>query len=189
MLRTSNCKSYPLRARHPDFIRTEAAIASTRFEIKQHHFIASRTQFVVAAIICILVAVAAFVLPPTTPGRKPGAVPSPWLLGFGALIAGSIFILVPKDWGWIAVGIYLALDVIVIAAVWRMSQDSAWDATHRLALAAGAALTYAWHSFIQNPAVGAGGVSFRVGNAIFAAGLVVLLVFAARKTSRFVQSA
>ncbi len=70
-----------------------------------------------------------------------------------------------------------------------MSQDSAWDATHRLALAAGAALTYAWHSFIQNPAVGAGGVSFRVGNAIFAAGLVVLLVFAARKTSRFVQSA
>jgi len=166
------------------------ATASTRFEITQHHFIASRMQFTVAAIICVLAAVAALMLPPTRRGQKLGAVPSPWLVGFGALAAGSIFMLVPKDWGWIAVGIYLALDVVVVAAVWRMSHNSAWNATHRLALAAGASLTYAWHAFtVPKPVVGTGGASFRIGNAIFAVGLIALLVFAARKTSRLAHSA
>lgn len=166
------------------------AIASTRFEIKQHHFVASSMQFLVAAIVCVLAVVAALALPGTTPGREPGSTASPWLVGFGALAAGSVFMLVPKGWGWMAVGIYLALDVIVIAAVWSMSQNAAWNATHRLALAAGAALTYAWHAFIvPKPVVGAGGASFRIGNAIFAAALIILLMFATRKTSRLVQPA
>jgi len=166
------------------------AIASTRFEIEQHHFIASRMQFLVAAIVCVLAVVAALMLPPTSPGRRPGSVPSPWLVGFGALVAGSIFILIPPTWGWIAVGIYLALDAVVIAVVWSMSQKSAWSATHRLALAAGAGITYAWHAFtVPKPVVGTGGAWFRIGNAIFAAGLIFLLVFAARKTSRLMRPA
>ena len=166
------------------------AIASTRFEIKQHHFIASRMQFIIAAIVCVLAVVAALILPATKPGRQPGPVPSPWLVGFGALVAGSIFILIPPTWGWIAVGIYLALDALVIAVVWRMSQNSAWNATHRLALAAGAGLTYAWHAFtVPKPVAGTGGASFRIGNAIFAAGLIFLLVFAAKKISRLERPA
>jgi hypothetical protein len=56
---------------------------------------------------------------------------------------------------------------------------------HRLALAGGAALAYAWHAFIQQPAVGGGGISNRVGNAIFAASLIVLLAIAARRNSTF----
>jgi hypothetical protein len=35
------------------------------------------------------------------------------------------------------------------------------------------------------PAVGSAGTGFRIGNAIFAAGLLILLFFAARRTSRY----
>ncbi len=163
-----------------------AAIASTRFEIKQDHFVASTAQFAVSAVVCVLAIVVAFRLPASLPADKIGSVPSPLVVGFGALAAGSIFIIVPNVWGWRAVGIYIVLDLIVIAAVSAMSRRAHWDARHRLGLAAGAALTYAWHSFIQSPAVGSAGVGFRVGNAIFAAALIVLLFFAARRTSRYV---
>jgi hypothetical protein len=58
-----------------------------------------------------------------------------------------------------------------------------WSGFHSLALAGGAALAYAWHAFLQNPAVGSAGMGLRIGNAIFAAALIVLLAFAARRTS------
>ena len=160
-----------------------AAVASTRFEIKQDHFIASTRQFVAAAIVCVVAIVAAFLLPKRSDVRVPGNVPSPWIMGAIALVAGSIFLTVPKDWAWGAVGIYFLLYIGVIVAVATWSRRMAWGASHRLGLAGGAALAYAWHAFIQKPAVGQAGVGFRVGNAIFAASLIVLLIFAARKTS------
>ena len=162
-----------------------AAVASTKFEIKQDHFIASTRQFVASAVACIVVIAAAFRLPPTSSARSQGWVPSPWLVGAGALTAGSIFLVVPNSWGWSAVALYLLLDCAVIAAVFVLSHRTGWDARHRLALAAGAALAYAWHAFIQTPAVG-GTHSLhvvRIGNAIFAAALLVLLFIAARRTA------
>jgi hypothetical protein len=155
------------------------AVASTALEIKQDHYVASTAQFAAAAVVCIIAIVVALRLPVRSIAHTSGWVPSPWLVGAGALIAGSIFIMVPNRWGWLAVGIYLFLDFFVIAAVFVLSQRAGWDGRHRLALAGGAALTYAWHSFLQHPAVGSGGIGFRIGNAIFTAGLVVLLIFAA----------
>jgi hypothetical protein len=58
-----------------------------------------------------------------------------------------------------------------------------WGAGHRLALSGGAALAYAWHAFIEVPAVGRPN---RVGNCLFALGLVMVLTRAAiqvRQTS------
>ena len=162
-----------------------AAVASTKIEIKQDHFIASTRQFVVAAVVCILVIAAAFLLPRRAAARTQGWVANPWLVGAGALTAGSIFLVVPNTWGWWAVAIYLLLDTAVIAAVFVLSHRAGWDTRHHLALAAGAALAYAWHAFIQTPAVG-GAHSLRmvrIGNTIFAAALLVLLIIAARRTA------
>jgi hypothetical protein len=160
-----------------------AAVASTRFEIKQDHFVASKAQFAWAAVVCAIAIIAAFRLPVRSPALMPGWVPGPWLVGAAALIAGSVFLVVPNVWAWRAVGIYLLMDLAIIIAVSALSKREAWNAQHQLALAGGAALAYAWHAFIQQPAVGNSGLSFRVGNAIFAAALIVLLVVAARRTA------
>jgi len=162
-----------------------AAIASTRFEIKQDHFVASTAQFAWAAVVCVLAIVVAFLLPASSTSKESGLVPNPWIVGFAALAAGSIFLMVPKAWGWLAVAIYVVLDLVMIVAISVMSRRSGWDSRHRLGLAAGAALTYAWHSFTVAPVVGSAGPGFRIGNAIFAAGLLVLLFFGARLTSAY----
>ena len=60
-----------------------AGVASTRFEIKQDHFVASKAQFAWAAVVCVVVIVAAFRLPVRSSARTPGRVPSPWLVGGG----------------------------------------------------------------------------------------------------------
>jgi hypothetical protein len=168
---------------------TLAAIATTAHEIKQDHFVASKSQFIAAAIICVLTIVASFRLPAKQATRATGWTPSPWLVGAVALIAGSLFLIVPRTWGWLAVGIYLLLDVSLIAAVSVLSHRTGWNALHRLALAGGAALAYAWHAFIQTPAVGSAGTSFRIGNAVFAAALILLLVVATRRTAASLNAA
>jgi hypothetical protein len=159
------------------------AAASTFMEIKQDHFVASIPQFAASGIVCVIAIVAAFRLPTGSIPSAPGSVPSPWMVGVTALLAGSVFLVTPPAWGWWTVSLYLLLDVTVITAVLILSHRAGWNGRHRLALAAGAALTYAWHSFFQNPAVGGGGVGFRIGNVIFAIALIILLIFAARRTA------
>jgi hypothetical protein len=165
-----------------------ASIASTAHEIKQDHFVASMKQFVVSGIICLVASVAAFRLPKRSSVSAPGSVPSPWLVGAGALLAGSIFMLVPNHWGWGAVGVYVLLDIVTIAVISVLSRRAGWDGRHRLALAGGAALTYAWHGFVQTPVIGKSLVIARVGNVVFAAGLVVLLAITARKTASSIST-
>jgi hypothetical protein len=76
----------------------------------------------------------------------------------------------------------LAIDLAVIAAVWYWSRSREWNMRHKLALASGAALAYAWHAFFETPAVGgATSPSVRIGNVIFAAGVIVLIVVAAMR--------
>jgi hypothetical protein len=160
-----------------------AAVATTVFGIKQDRFVASVPQFAVAAAICVITAVVAFRLPKASAVVAMGWVPSPWWIGASALIAGSVFMVVPPAWGWGAVGIYLFLDFAMTGIAFVMSRRAGWNSRHRLALAGGAALAYAWHAFIETPAVGGAGRVDRIGNVIFAAGLIVMLAFAARRTS------
>jgi hypothetical protein len=155
------------------------AAASTGITLKQDPFVASRAQLAVAALAVVVVIAASLRLPhwPAIGGRAP----SPWLAGATALVAGSIFLVTPSRWAWGAVGVYALLDAAMIAVISRWSHSDGWGGLHRLALAGGAALAYAWHAFLQNPAVGKGGAVDRIGNAIFAAGLIVLLAVAARR--------
>jgi hypothetical protein len=101
-------------------------------------------------------------------------------------MASSVFMVTvpPEPWGsatdWAVVGLYLAIYAVVITLVARWSSRSGWDDRHRLALAGGALLTYAWHAFPSAPIVGATGAIDLVGNAVFAAGAVALLAAAVR---------
>jgi hypothetical protein len=166
---------------------TLGAIASTLIEIKQDHYISTRAQFIWSGVAFVAVALLAFMWPKRgqSSHRLPANAPNPWLVGALALAAASIFMAVPNRWAWGAVGIYAALYLIMIGAVAIWSRYADWGAMHRLALAGGAALAYAWHAFLQHPVVGNHSlVVARVGNVIFALALIALLWIAAHKISR-----
>jgi hypothetical protein len=112
---------------------------------------------------------------------RPQSVPSPLLFGFIALAAGSAILTIPKNWGWWAAALILGLELGVAALVLIFSRRQGWKPTHKLALAAGAALSYAWHAFIEPPVIGGTGLDVRIGNAIFALAAVLLIAFAARR--------
>ena len=149
------------------------------------HFVASTAQFAWSGVLCAALIAAALLLPRPSASRRPGWVPSPWLAGLAALAAGSFLLLVPGAWGRRAVAVYLALDVLVITGVGLWSCRADWGARHRLALAGGAALAYAWYAFTQHPVVGHSPLAIvRFGNCVFAAGTVALLVIASRRQRR-----
>lgn len=162
------------------------AAASTRFQMKNDPFRATEMQFVVSAIVVAVAAIAAFLLPARPSGTEPSPAPSPWIAGVIALIAGSIFLITPPKWAWGAVAIYLLLDAFVIIVVTSMSRRSGWGGSHRLALAAGAALAYGWHAFIQKPVSGETGLVVRGSNAVCLLIVVALIVYAARRQTRVV---
>ncbi len=145
----------------------------------QAHFVASTAQFTWAGILFVAVATAAFLLPKRSAIHRSGLAPDPWVVGGFALVASSLFLIAPPAWGWKAVTSQLALVAMAIVVITFWSHRSGWDGRHRLALAGGAALTYAWHAFFQHPAVGNSGVTTRIGNTVFASGLVILLIIAA----------
>lgn len=149
----------------------------------KHHFIASRAQFAVSALCCVVIAGVAMLLPRPGKSRRPGFTPSPWFTGGISLVASSIFLLVLPTWAWAAVAIYLVLDGLVIAAVLSWSRLQGWNGLHVLSLAGGAALSYAWHAFIAKPVMGKADLATRIGNAILAAFTIALLYAAARRTS------
>ena len=184
------------------------AAANTAIGFRTDRFLSSPAQFATSAAAVILLVVVAFRLPrpanadaassdwvPQVPRlRGPGSqqitrvgasrarsIPSPWLFGFIALAAGSAILLVPKRWGWWAAAIIPGLELGVAVLVIFFSRRTGWQPTHKLALAAGAAVSYAWHAFIQKPVVPGSILQIRIGNAIFALGAVLLIVFAASR--------
>jgi hypothetical protein len=160
------------------------AVAITKSSYRTDHFIASIRQFAMSALIALVLAIVAFLLPRRSDAEfgLSGGVPSPWIVGVMALAAGSLALMTPKELGWGAVALILALDLTVLTLVLSWSRLRAWGLQHKLALASGAALAYGWHAFLQHPVVGDDGVSARIGNAVFLTGAVALIWFAARRT-------
>jgi hypothetical protein len=163
------------------------AAGNTWVGFRQDHFVSSGGQFAGAGMAIVLLAVAAFLLRRPEQGTAAGFTPSPftpspWMAGVIALLAGSAILLVPPRWGWWGAGAILALELGVGALVLIWARSTGWSLRHKLALAAGAALAYAWHAFIETPALGGSGASVRVGNAIFALGAIALIAFAAKRS-------
>ncbi len=160
------------------------AVGSTAIGYHQDHFLASKVQFAGAAATMLVLAGLAFLVPKQNAPAVSGWIPSAWLTGALALAFGSTALFVPMGWGWGAVASLLALDLTMLILVLLFSRRSGWGLKHQLALAAGAALAYGWHAFLQTPAVGGMGPSVRVGNAIFGLSAVWLIWFAAKRTNR-----
>lgn len=166
-----------------------AAVASTRFEIHHDDFLATKAQFLVSAIVIVLAVITAFLLPARKVGTGSSPAPAPFALGVLALIAASFFLVVPPAWGWGAVAIYLALDLIVIVSFTALSRRSGWDERHRLALAAGAALAYGWHAFVTTPVAGGkNGFIVRGSNAACLFIVCAVIGLATRRQARHGES-
>jgi hypothetical protein len=125
-------------------------------------------------------------LPRRARGVSDGTAPGPWLLGIAAFASGTIFLFVPQNWAWGAVGIYLLLDAAWFAGILVWSARKAWNGLHRLAVAAGLAMAYGVHAFVQKPAVGgAVTVATRVGNVVFLVLAAAVIALGARRTAAF----
>jgi hypothetical protein len=176
---------FPERAKQPWLGRVGLVVTTVLFVFgcvataaithQQDSFLASPAQLGGAALAMVLLLFGAFHLRPPRSNRAPGGIPHPWLVGFLALAAGTLFLMVPPTWGWFAVAAYLALDLAVLLPVIRWSRRQGWGALHELALAGGAAGAYACHAFPQQPVVGARGTADLVGNTVFAVILAALL--------------
>ncbi|MCK9317036.1 hypothetical protein [Methanoculleus sp.] len=168
------------------------SIAIAAATLSTEAFVAPVPQLAAAVVIIIALIVAAFSLPPAL--HRPASTrpaPNAWTVGAFALAAGSIFMLTTiftltlrlSPW-WTPVALFLLLDAAVIAAVLSWSGRQGWGDRHRLALAGGALLTYAWYAFPQ-PSVFLGNSAIDlIGNAVFAAGAILLIAVAARRLQR-----
>lgn len=119
----------------------------------------SAGQLVVSLVLVAALVVVAF--------RQPGwrrtqptdsrHTPSPWGAGGAAFVLTSAFMAATRLWyalqlpAALLILAYLLLYGLAAMAVWRWSRRVGWRAEHRLALAAGALLTYAWYGFMQAP--------------------------------------
>jgi hypothetical protein len=171
------------------FLFALGVAGTTWMGLRQDRFVASPAQLASAAVAIVCLAVAAFLLPRPGAPAGSGFIPNPWFVGAMALVCGSAILMIPPRWGWWAVSAILVIEVGMAAAVLVWARRAAWSLRHRLALAGGAALAYAWHSFIGKPVVGGTGVSVRVGNAVFALGALAVIAFAAKRSAGFAGEA
>jgi len=160
------------------------AVANFGIGYKQNHFVASHTQLLSAAVLSVLLMGCAFLLPARRPRVGGGAVPSAWITGAVALVLGMGVMSTPPLWGWGAVGLLLALDGVFLGLVWMFSRRTRWSLLHTLSLAAGGALTYGVHAFLQKPLLG-GLLWGRISNAVFLAIALWLIWLAARRVLRY----
>lgn len=157
------------------------ACANAAIGYKQDHYLASRMQFVSAFVSIVVLVIVAFKIPGSRRYAAYRVAPSAWMLGAVALLFASAAMLAPMQWGWGAVSALLGLDAGMVVVVMFWARMGAMTLAHQLALGAGAALAYGWHSFLQHPAVGSLDASVRVGNAIFLAGVIGLIWFGAMR--------
>lgn len=148
-------------------------------QVSSEHFGVFDTRFVAALVLIVLLVALAFVVGRHQRPRTDTAVPPPWLAGVLAFAATSLYWcrdFVPESFPrW---PILIGWCVLVAAAVLlclRWSRSRRWTGGHRLALAGGALLTYAWVGFDQGRYLPASPTVRLVGSTVLAVGAVALL--------------
>ena len=132
----------------------------------------------VAAAVVALVAVAFLV--GGRPGPKTGRpAPNPWLVGVVAFVASGLFFARDETWPGVAIGLALLAAMAVVVARW--SRRAGWGAAHRLGLAGGALLTYAWGGFVLTSLYGRTGAVDLIGTVVLALAAIAVLITATRK--------
>jgi hypothetical protein len=164
------------------FLLGSAAVFAGTY--RQERFIAAPGQLLGVCACAVVLVVAAFAVGQPR-ARSKRATHSPWFVGIFSFLAASAFMglrYVLADWP--IVFAYLLLYGFAAVVIVRWSGRAEWGAAHRLALAAGTLLTYAWHSFPEKPVLGSTGTTDLVGNAVFSIGALILLVAACRCVRR-----
>jgi len=148
-------------------------------------YVATAGQFATTGIILALLVAAGLVL--RFPARyHPGPAPDARIVLAATLLAGGVFVgmtLVDLP-TWVGVAVFVLDVVAYLLQVARWSARAGWDDTHRLAIGAGALITYAWHSFAESPVGAAAVIVDLIGNAVFTAGALALIWFAWRRVTR-----
>ena len=160
------------------------AVAGTAIGYRQDHYLASKAQFIWAAVAVVGLIAVAFRMPVIRRDAVERMAPSAWILGAISLAFASAAMMVPMQWGWGAVAALLGLVVGMLIVVLAWMRRGAMTLAHQVALAAGTALAYGWHAFLQHPVVGPLDASLRVGNAVFLAGAIGLIWLGAARASR-----
>jgi len=162
--------------------------ASTAFQMKKDTFRASHVQFLGIGVVCLVLIFAAFLLPVRSARTKRGFAPSPWLTGSLALVAGLIVMQTSPHLGWGAFAILLVVDAIFVPLTVLFSERIGWRPVHTFSLAAGGAIAYGLHAFIQQPLIPGSVLMVRIGNVIFLAAAIVVIVVGAKRSSRLTVS-
>jgi hypothetical protein len=125
-----------------------------------------------------------------------------FLLGFGVFLAPTIpailiamrggakdrmsfFDASNANLGWAAVAWILAVDLAFLLSLWRFSRRSGWTPLHTFSIAAGGALVYGVHAFLQGPVVPSPRQVVLLSHVLFLVLAVVLIIAAVRRTHRF----
>jgi len=119
--------------------------------LAQSRFVAPAPQLAGAAALTVAVVAAAFLLPVrrARPPR-PAPAPAPWLVAVATLALTTAFELAHRGGEALAlppavvVAAMLACAAAGVALITAWSRARGWGSSHRLALATGAVLTYAW---------------------------------------------
>lgn len=153
-------------------------VYSTTYTFHHDPFRASTAQFIVSAVLVVVFAIAAFLIPPasrdqsatlsertTLPAsatlahsdstREPLPAPPAFITGVAAFLLGAAVFLSPIlwKWNWAAVVFMLAIDLAFLVGLGLFSHRSAWTPLHTLSVGAGGALLYGVHAFMQPPVV------------------------------------
>jgi hypothetical protein len=147
---------------------------------RMEKFSASPLQLGSVAVLIVLVVTVGFLI-----GRKreasAGFVPRPWQLGALTFAFGLLHRrghLLVQNWALVALLVAGLAAAAICLRTW--STRAAWTPLHLLSAAGGAAMSYAVLAFPQEPSFGPKGTVDLVGNVIFGALAVVLLVIAFR---------
>ncbi|HEX2741899.1 MAG TPA: hypothetical protein VHM69_15760 [Rubrobacter sp.] len=154
-------------------------VAVFRWAQKAEQFLPSVPQMIATAAVVVALIVAAFAV-----GRIPlpgvdRRAPNPWFVGVLAFVASSLFFARSESWPGVAFGV--SLIVAMTGLIVRWSSCEGWGVAHRLALAGGALMTYAWGGFVLSALIlGRTDAVDLIGNALFALGALALLYAATR---------
>ena len=136
-------------------------------------------QMAGAAAAIVVLIVAAFLVGGRPRPEIDRPTPNPWLVGVVAFVASSAFFARNETWLGVAFGLVLIAAMAVVISRW--SRRAGWGAAHRLGLAGGALLTYAWGGFVLSALLyGRTDAINLIGNIVFALAAIALLAAAVR---------
>ncbi|WP_238010378.1 hypothetical protein KZZ52_53905 [Dactylosporangium sp. AC04546] len=172
--------------RHTPWLRTPGLIATILLyllgcwiifdDLRQREgFLASPGQRAGAAAVALLLVAAGLLARRPRAATAAGRVPPPWVVAVLGFAASSAFVLSSETWAGLAAGVVLVVTAAVV--VGAAARRAGWTERHRMALAAGALLTYGWLGFVLTGLVEPGDPVRWAGNAGFLAGAVALVAW------------